>query len=219
MTHPTDDLSLVDMEKEQLERKTNEFDRSLGNYRGYNHCINSYYFYLEHMLRSIVLLSLPHYSANHIKAFNKLKKALFIIIVFIFIFSYLDLFEMHVQVYDKLLRALTPFEWEVDILKNKESLMLLRPLLTSTKRGIFRVQSFDLVILFHYSIIIFVPFSFSVSLCPWGPFSLNVNIVWFWCGGGEVTLYVKKRKKGELFFNKIQKYFLLFVWFWRGVPS
>jgi len=62
------------------------------------------------MPKSIVLLSLPHYFADYSKAFDKLKRALRIIIVFIFMFSYQQLFELYGQVYDKLLRALTASE-------------------------------------------------------------------------------------------------------------
>ena len=36
ITDPTNDLGLVDIEKEQLEGRSNEFDKSLRNYRGYN---------------------------------------------------------------------------------------------------------------------------------------------------------------------------------------
>ena len=34
ITDPTDDLGLVGIEKQQLEGRVNEFDRSLGNYKG-----------------------------------------------------------------------------------------------------------------------------------------------------------------------------------------
>ena len=63
----------MDIEKEQLEERTNEFDRSLSNYRGHNHSINFNYFYLEDIPRSIVLLNLPNYSIDYSKAFDKLK--------------------------------------------------------------------------------------------------------------------------------------------------
>ena len=96
-------MALVDIEKEKLEGRANEFDRSLGNYRGYNYSIDPYYFYLEDMPKSIVLSSLPHYSADYSKAFDKLKRALCILIFFIFMFSHWHLFEMYVQVYDKIL--------------------------------------------------------------------------------------------------------------------
>jgi len=69
ITNPTNDLGLVDIEKEKLERRANEVtdpkdDRSLGNYGGYNHSINSYDFFLKDMPRSIALSSLLHYSAD-----------------------------------------------------------------------------------------------------------------------------------------------------------
>jgi len=53
ITDPTNDLGLMDIEKEQLEGRLSEFDRSLGNYREYNCSINSFDFYLGDMPRSI----------------------------------------------------------------------------------------------------------------------------------------------------------------------
>ena len=44
-TDANGDLSHVDIEKEQLEGKTDEFDKSLGNYRRYNRSISYCYFY------------------------------------------------------------------------------------------------------------------------------------------------------------------------------
>jgi len=73
ITKPTDDLGLMDIVKDQLEGKDNEFDRPLDNSGAYNHSINSYYFYLEDIPRSIVLLNLPNYSIDYSKAFDKLK--------------------------------------------------------------------------------------------------------------------------------------------------
>ena len=144
------------------------------------------------MPRSTVLSNLPHYSADYSKAFDKLKRALCIIIVFIFMFSYLHLFEMHGQVYDKLLRALTASKWEIDILKNKKWLMLVRPPLVSIERGIIQVQSvLGLVILFHpFYIITFVPFSSFFLFCfvSLSPFFHNADIVWFWYGGRKTML-------------------------------
>ena len=126
--NPTDDVGLVDIEKEQVEGRANGFDRSIGNYRRYNRFINSYYFYVEDMPKSIVLSSLPYYSIDYSKAFDKLKRALCIIIVFVFMFSYKHLFELHEQAYDKLLQALTASEGDGDILKKEEWLILHRPL-------------------------------------------------------------------------------------------
>jgi len=85
----------VDIEKEQLKGSANEFDGSIANYRGYNCSINSYYFNLEDMSKSIDLPSLPYYSVDYSKAFDKLKRVICIVIVFIFMFSYLHSFKLH----------------------------------------------------------------------------------------------------------------------------
>jgi len=61
ITDPTNDSRLVDIEKEQLERGTIEFDSSLGNSRWYSCSINSYDFYLEELPKSIVVSSLDYY--------------------------------------------------------------------------------------------------------------------------------------------------------------
>ena len=74
ITDPNDVLVLMHIEKEQLEGRVNEFDRSLGNYRAYNCSIDSYNFYIKDMPRSIVLLSLPHHSTDYSKTFDKLQR-------------------------------------------------------------------------------------------------------------------------------------------------
>ena len=105
-------------------------------------------------------------STYYPKAFEKLKRVLCIIVVIIFIFSYLHLFGRHLQAYDKLLRALTAPECDDDILNNEEWLKLLKPLLVFITRGIVRAQSvLDLIILFHLFFIITSIFSFFFFLC------------------------------------------------------
>ena len=72
--------------------------------------------YLEDMSKSIVLLSFPHYFVDYSKALDKLKRALCIIIEFMFMFSYLHWFEMPAQTYDKLLHAsrIRIIEWHLE---------------------------------------------------------------------------------------------------------
>ena len=69
--NPTNDLSHVDIEKEQLEGRANEFDKSLVNYRRYNRSISYCNFYQEDRPRSIALSSVPHYSVDYSKIFDK----------------------------------------------------------------------------------------------------------------------------------------------------
>jgi len=88
ITDPTNDSSVVNIKKEQLEGTTIEFDRSLNNYREYNCSINSYDFYIEDIPQSIALSSFPYNSTNYSKTSDKQMRALCIIIVFIFMFSY-----------------------------------------------------------------------------------------------------------------------------------
>jgi len=54
------------------------------------------------------------------KAFDTLNRTLATIVAFLIVFSYLYMFEMHAQAYDKLIWALTKFEWEGGIMKTKE---------------------------------------------------------------------------------------------------
>jgi len=62
------------------------------------------------MLGKIILTSAFGYSFDFSKAFDMFSIALVIIHVFIFMCSYLHSSELHAQVFDKLLRALTASE-------------------------------------------------------------------------------------------------------------
>ena len=58
------------------------------------------------MTRIIVLSRLSNYSVDYSKVFDKLKMALSIIVVFLFMFSYLRFSKMYMQEYDELLKKL-----------------------------------------------------------------------------------------------------------------
>jgi len=64
------------------------------------------------MLEKIMLLSAFDFSTDFSKAFDKFKRALVIIPRCMFWCSYSHLSELHAQIYDKLLRALTASELE-----------------------------------------------------------------------------------------------------------
>ena len=87
-------------------RNANNLDGSLDNCSRYNPSIDSHYFYPKDMFRNIILSSLPHYFADYSKAFDKIKRALHISVVFILMFSCLHFLKMYVQEYDKLVTAL-----------------------------------------------------------------------------------------------------------------
>jgi len=86
ITNSNDDLDVVDILMQELQGNVSKCSRSLCS-KWYSHSFECYYFYLEDMPKSIVLSSLPHYSIGYSKAFDKLKGALCIIVVFTF--SYL----------------------------------------------------------------------------------------------------------------------------------
>jgi len=76
ITDPNDVSGLRNIGKERPERRVNELDRSLGDYRGYNRSIGSYYFYLDNISKSIVLSSRPCYFVYYSKIFDRLKREL-----------------------------------------------------------------------------------------------------------------------------------------------
>jgi len=77
-----------------------------------------------------VLIIALDYSTDFSNAFDRFRRALIIMRVFIFICSYLHSSELHAQVLDKLLRALTVFELVAWILRDEEWVMLLDPPIT-----------------------------------------------------------------------------------------
>ena len=80
---------------------------SLGLFRGYDPSLDPYSLYLESMpLKIIFITAFPSFT-DFLKAFDKFKRALPIISVVLFRCSYLHTSELHAQMFDKLLRALT----------------------------------------------------------------------------------------------------------------
>jgi len=61
-------------------------------------------------------------------AFDEFKRALTLFAASLPVFSYLHPFKVHAKAHDKLLRALTVSELIVRALRDKERLMLLKPL-------------------------------------------------------------------------------------------
>jgi len=70
ITDLNDDFSIVDTMIEKLQWNVNKFNTSYGNYRWYNPSIKPYYFCLQDMPRSSVLLSSPYCSADYSKVFD-----------------------------------------------------------------------------------------------------------------------------------------------------
>jgi len=109
-----------------LEGKTVDYTESLSTFRGYDPSLDTYILYPGNMLAKIMLKVAFNHSTNFSKAFNKFRRALIIISRFIFKFSYLHSSELHAQVHDKLLRALTASELRTRVLSHKEWLILLQ---------------------------------------------------------------------------------------------
>ena len=146
-------MGLVDIVVEELQENVSKLSRSLGN-RGYNPSIDPYHCYSEDMPLSIILSSLPHYSVDYFKTFDKLKSALCISIAFTF--SYLHFCKMYeleckmcAQEYDKLVRA--PYASTLNLqVSDDKWLILLRSRSTSTERGIVWVQSVPSLVVLLY---------------------------------------------------------------------
>ena len=80
------------------------------------------------MLRKIDRTTFFDYSFDFSKAFDKCERAFTFFAMILIVFSYSHHSEMHAQVHDKLLRALTAFEVVTGVLSSdKEWLMLLMP--------------------------------------------------------------------------------------------
>jgi len=79
----------------------------LGAFRGYDPSLDPYSPYLEDIPRKIMFTIAFDHSTDFSKASDKFKRALTITPKFMFRCSYLYSSELHAQVFDKLLRALT----------------------------------------------------------------------------------------------------------------
>jgi len=95
---------------DMLEGNEVECVESLGNFRGYDPSLNPYSLYLGNLPMKIMYTIAFDHSHDFSKAFDKLRRALTIISSFMFKCSYLHSFELHAQVFDKLLQALTALE-------------------------------------------------------------------------------------------------------------
>jgi len=91
----------------------NEIDcmDSLGTFRGYDPSLNPYSLFLGNLPGKILFTIAFNHCTDLSKACEKFRRALTIILQFMFKFFYLHPSELHAQVFDKLLRALTASEW------------------------------------------------------------------------------------------------------------
>jgi len=83
---------------------------SLGTFRGYDPSLDLYGLYLESRPLKIIFITAFTSFTDFSKAFDKFKGALTIISAFLFKCSYSHASELHTQMFDKLLRALTASE-------------------------------------------------------------------------------------------------------------
>jgi len=93
-----------------LKWKTVDCIEFLGTFRGYDPFLDPYSLYLGNTPLKIMLTIAFNRSTDFFKAFDKFRRALTLISRFIFTSSYLHSSELHAQVHDKLLRALTASE-------------------------------------------------------------------------------------------------------------
>jgi len=91
----------------------NEIDcmDSLGTFRGCDPSLDPYSLYLGNMPVKILFTTAFNFFTDFSKAFDTFRRALTIISAFLFKCSDLHPSKLHVQVFDKLLRALTASEW------------------------------------------------------------------------------------------------------------
>jgi len=92
---------------------------SLGIFREYDPSLDPYSLYLGGMPAKIMLTTVFHFFTDFSKTSDKFKRALTIISAFLFKCSYSHAFELHAQVFDKLLRALTTSELVAWILSSE----------------------------------------------------------------------------------------------------
>ena len=90
----------------------NEIDcmDSLGTFKGYDLSLDPYNLYLGSMPAKIMVTTAFRFFTDFTKAFDKFKRALTIISTILFKCSYSHASELHAQMFDKLLRALTASE-------------------------------------------------------------------------------------------------------------
>jgi len=84
------------------------YHESLGDITGYNPSFDPYCAYLEDVPRRIMWSS---FFDDLSMAFNEFKRPLTLVAPSFLVFSYSHHSEMHATTYDKILRALTVFEW------------------------------------------------------------------------------------------------------------
>ena len=78
-----------------LEGNQVDYLDTLGTFRGYDPSLDPYHLYLEHLPGKIVLIIAFDYSSDFSNAFDKFRRALIIMRVFIFVCFYLHLSELH----------------------------------------------------------------------------------------------------------------------------
>jgi len=93
-----------------LKEKVSDCMDSPGTFRGYDTSLDPYSLYRGSMPAKIMLTIVFRFFTDFSKAFDKFKRALTIISAFLFKCSYLHRSELHAQMFDKLLRALTASE-------------------------------------------------------------------------------------------------------------
>ena len=103
-------MSLVNY-NDVLGRNVDDCVESLGTFRGYSPSLHPYSLYLRNVPIKIMLTIVCNNSKDFSKEFDKFRRALTIILRFLFKCSYLHPSELHAQVFDKLLWALTASEW------------------------------------------------------------------------------------------------------------
>jgi len=84
---------------------------SLCDIKGYNRSLGPYCAYLEDVLRKITWSTFFDHTFDFSMAFDEFKRPLTLFAVSFVVFSYSPHSEMHAITYDKLLRALTAYEW------------------------------------------------------------------------------------------------------------
>ena len=95
---------------DMLERNVFDYMQPLGTFRGCDLFLDPYNLYLGNMPMKIVFTIAFNHSTDFSKACDKFRRALTIILCFMFKFSYSHSFELHAHAFDKLMRALIVFE-------------------------------------------------------------------------------------------------------------
>jgi len=93
-----------------LEGKEVDYIESLRTFRGYDPLLDPYHLYLGNMPAKIILLTAFDHCKDFSKAFAKFKRALTIVLEFIFKCSYSHSSELYARVFDKLVRDLIASE-------------------------------------------------------------------------------------------------------------